>query len=109
MLENKIQREHREENLLLKLKASLQREYPMIIEEELKKRYLQYLQAQLEQTFDQDNVSLCSSNMSTKTMEKLKKDLNQDSDEEIPPDAQDPNLDKNIDNYICQLMEKIKK
>ena len=41
----------------------------MMTEEELKKRCLQYMQAQLEQTFDQDNIPLCSSKTSTKSIE----------------------------------------
>ena len=109
MPENKLQKELREENPLLKLKNSLQRKYPMMTKEELKKRCLQYMQAQLEQTFDQDNISLCSSKTSTKSMEELEKDLNKDSDEKIPLDAQDPNIEENIDDYISQLMEKTKK
>ena len=31
-------------------------------------------------------------------MDELKKSFNKDSDEEIPPDAQDPNLEENIDD-----------
>jgi len=42
-------------------------------------------------------------------MEELEKSLNQDSDEEISPDAQGSNLEENIDNYIRQLMENTKK
>ena len=42
-------------------------------------------------------------------MEELEKELNQDSDEEIPPDAQDPNPEVNIDDYILQLMNTTKK
>jgi len=77
----------------------------MMTEEELKKRCCQYMQAQLEQTFDQDNISLCSSKTSTKTIEETEKSLNQDSDEKIPHDAQDLKLEENIDDYIRQLME----
>jgi len=78
-------------------------------EEELKKKCLQYMQAQLEQTFKQDNISLCSSKTSTKTMKDIEKSLNQDSDEEVPQDAQDPNLEENIDVCIRQLMEDNRK
>ena len=109
LLENKIQKELQAKNPLLKLKNSMQRKYPMMTEEELKKRYLQYMQIQLEQTFDSDNISLCSSKTSSKTMEELEKELNQDSDEEIPPDAQDPNPEENIDEYILQLRKTTKK
>ena len=42
-------------------------------------------------------------------MEELQKELNQDFDEEIPPDAQDPNPEENIDDYILQLMKTTKK
>ena len=41
LLENKIQRE--QENPLLKLKISLQKKYPMMTEEELKKMCCQYM------------------------------------------------------------------
>ena len=67
------------------------------------------MQAQLEQTFDQDIISLYSSKIFTKSIEELEKDLNKDSDEEISPDAQDPNINENIDDNIRQLMEKNKK
>jgi len=77
--------------------------------EELKKRCFQYMEGKLEQTFEQDNVSLCSSKTSSKIIEKLEKNFNQDSDEEIPPDAQHLNLEENIEDYIRQLIKDRKK
>ena len=38
-----------------------------------------------------------------------KKNLNQDSNEEIPPATQNPNLEENIDDYIRQIMEDTQK
>jgi len=62
-------------------------------DEELKKRYLQYMHTQLEWAFDMETTSTSSKN-SNKTMEDLEKSLNQDSDEEIPPNTQDPNIEE---------------
>jgi len=47
-----------------------------------------------EQTFEEDNISLCSLKTSTKIMEELEKNLNQDSDKKISLDAQDSNLEE---------------
>ena len=92
-----MHRELREENLFLKLKNSLQRKYPIMTKEQLKNKCLQYMQAQLKQTFEMETASISSSKISKKTMEELKKSLNQDFDTEIPEKTQDPNqLEKSI-------------